>query len=190
MKQLFSERTMQTEKIFSGRVFQVEIQTVELQDGKSARREIIRHNGGACVVALDDQQQVYLVRQFRKPYDMELLEIPAGKLEPGEDPAECAGRELTEETGLRASHLEWLATIYPTPGYCNEILTIYLATGLTQGEANPDDGEHLSCHAYPLPVVLAMIDRGEIRDAKTLIALLTISRRLEQKDRLNEGTCL
>lgn len=129
-------------------------------------------------MAVDEHQQVYLVRQFRKPFDEMLLEIPAGKLEAGEDPLDCARRELTEETGLSADRIEWLATVYPSPGYCSEKLTIFLATGLTQGQACPDDGEHLSCHAYPLDELMGMIERGEIRDAKTQVGLLTLSRRL------------
>jgi len=176
---LFSEKTIHSDTVFSGKVFQVEVQTVRLHDGQPARREIVRHNGGACVVAVDERLNVYLVRQYRKPYDEMLLEIPAGKLEPGEEPLACARRELTEETGLHAEKIEWLATLYPSPGYCSETLTIYLATGLTQGQASLDEGEHLSCHAYPLSELLDMIDRGEIRDAKTQVGLLALDRRLQ-----------
>lgn len=175
---LFNEETIHTDLVFDGRVFQVEVQSVRLHDGRPAMREIVRHSGGACVIPLDDDQHVYLVRQFRKPYDQMLLEIPAGKLEPGEDPLVCARRELTEETGLQADRFEHLSTLYPSPGYCSEILTIYLATGLVSGQANPDDGEHLSCHRYPLSEALTMLDNGEIRDAKTQVALLTLARRL------------
>ena len=178
---MFTEKTLTTEKVFAGRVFEVEVQTVELTDGRPARREIVRHNGGACVLALDDRQRIYLVRQYRKPYDTELLEIPAGKLEPGEDPAACAARELLEETGLQAGQIEFLAAMYPSPGYCSEILSIYLATSLRQGTARPDEGEHLSCHPVLLADALAMVDRGEIHDAKTLVALLTLSRRLNRE---------
>lgn len=184
---MFNEKTIHSDQVFCGRVFQVEVQTVQLHDGQPAKREIVRHQGGASILAVDEMQRVYLVRQFRKPYDQILLEIPAGKLEIGEDPADCAARELTEETGLRAEKIEWLATIYPTPGYCSEVLSIYLATGLTQGEANPDDGEHLTCHAYPLSEVMTMIDRGEIRDAKTMVALLTLSRRLSDPENQPSG---
>lgn len=175
---MFTEKTVHCDQVFHGRVFDVEVQTVMLHDGHPARREIVRHNGGACVVAVDDLENVYLVRQFRKPYDDMLLEIPAGKLEPGEDPLDCARRELTEETGLRAEKIDWLATVYPSPGYCSETLTIFLATGLTQGDASPDEGEHLSCHAYPLSELLAMIDRGEIRDGKTIIGILRLSSKM------------
>ena len=108
-----------------------------------------------------------------------------GNLEVNEDPLECARRELIEETGLRAEKIEWLATVYPTPGYCSEILTVYLATALEQGQANLDEGEHLTCHRYPLCELLDMVDRGEIKDAKTQIALLAVYRRL-QKDKCHE----
>jgi ADP-ribose pyrophosphatase len=175
---LFSEKTIDSKIVFEGRVFRVEVHNVCLHDGRLASREIVRHTGGACVVALDDRQRVYLVRQFRKPFDDILLEIPAGKLEPGEDPLVCAGRELTEETGLTAQKIEWLTTIYPSPGFCSETLWVYLATGLSRGDACPDEGEHLTCEVYPLNAALKMIDRGEIRDAKTQVALLTLSRRL------------
>jgi ADP-ribose pyrophosphatase len=176
-----TEKTLHIEKPFIGRVFQVEVQTVETDDGRQARREVVRHNGGACVLALDENQRVYLVRQFRKPYDMELLEVPAGKLETGEEPIDCARRELREETGLMAENLVWLATMYPSPGYCSEVLTIYLATGLTRGEASLDEGEHLVCERHDLKDVLAMVDQGVIRDGKTQVALLTLSRMLSGK---------
>lgn len=177
----FLEETTQMDQHFDGRVFKVEVHQVRLPDGRMAMREIVRHNGGACIVAVDAQENVYLVRQFRKPYDAELLELPAGKLEIGEDPLACATRELMEETGLRADLIEWLATAYPSPGYCSETLSIYLATGLTYGENKLDDGEFLSVHPYPLDEALAMIDRGEIRDAKTQIGLLKARRVLDQR---------
>jgi ADP-ribose pyrophosphatase len=172
----FHEETTAMDQCFAGRVFQVEVHDVRLPDGRMAKREIVRHNGGACVVAVDDDENVYLVRQFRKPFEEELLEVPAGKLEVGEDPLDCATRELMEETGLAASSIEWLATVYPSPGYLSEILWIYLATGLTYGQSNLDDGEFLSVHPYPMSELLAMIDRGEIRDAKTQVGLLRAAR--------------
>jgi ADP-ribose pyrophosphatase len=184
---LLNEITQQTERVFAGRVFQVEVQTVRLTDGRPARREIVRHGGGAGVVAIDEQQRVCLVRQYRKPMEAALLEIPAGKLEPGEEPAACAKRELAEETGLLASRIDWLAEIYPTPGYSSEVLSIYLATGLIQGDSRLDDGEHLNCLTIPLAEALVMIDRGEIRDAKTLVGLLTLSRRLSGSGLNMEG---
>lgn len=178
MKSLFQETSLSVDQAFVGRVFQVEVQTVALQDGRSARREIVRHSGGACVLALDNRLGVAMVRQFRKPFDRVLLEIPAGKLEPGEDPLECARRELSEETGFSARNLSLLTTLYPSPGYCSEVLSVYLATGLTAGQSHLDEGEHLSCQVYPLADLLDLVDCGEIRDAKTIAALLLVSRRL------------
>lgn len=172
------ETTIQQDTVFDGRVFSVEIRQVQLSDGQQSRREIVRHHGGACTVAIDDQGMVAMVRQFRSPFEEELLEIPAGKLEAGEDPAICAERELKEETGLTADHLEPLAVMYPSPGYCSEILHIFLATGLHQGEAQPDPGEFLRCEWHALPDLLAAIDRGGVRDGKTVTALLSLDRRL------------
>lgn len=177
----FNETTTDMSRHFEGRVFTVEVHDVRLSDGRMAKREIVRHSGGACIVAIDSQDQVYLVRQFRKPYDAVLLELPAGKLEPGEDPLVCATRELQEETGMKADLIEWLATVYPSPGYCSETLTIFLATGLTYGQSNLDDGEFLSVHPYPLAEALDMIDRGEICDAKTQVGLLRAARTLAQR---------
>lgn len=177
---MFDEETIDVTIHFEGRVFNVEEHTVRLHDGQRARREIVRHPGGACVVPVDADGNVHLVQQFRKPYERILLEIPAGKLEPGEDPLACASRELTEETGLSADHIEWLATIYPSPGYCDEVLSIYIATGLTPGPSNPDEGEFLTNQKLLLEDALDMIDRGEIKDGKTQIGLLRAKRWLAQ----------
>jgi ADP-ribose pyrophosphatase len=186
---LLTENTITRKQVFDGSVFQVEVQTVEMPDRRTARREIIRHSGGACVLAVDERLSIHMVRQYRKAFDRELLEIPAGKLEPGEAPDACARRELAEETGLQAENLSLLSTIYPSPGYCSEILYIYLATGLIAGEARPDDGEHLIGETLPLFEALDMVDRGEIPDAKTQIALLALCRRmsLPGRDASREG---
>jgi ADP-ribose pyrophosphatase len=176
MNQARQEPSLQIEQKFCGRVFTAELHTVALPDGRTARREIVRHSGGACVLALDDHDQVAMIRQYRKAFEADLLEIPAGKLEPGEDPADCARRELSEETGFTTGSLSLLATLYPSPGYCSEVLSIYLATNLKAGQAHPDDGEHLSCSMIALHDLLDRIDRGEIRDGKTQVALLMLDR--------------
>lgn len=173
-----SETMVSTRKAFDGRVFSVEIAEVLLSDGCVATREIVRHNGGAAIVPLDDEGNVYMVRQYRCPFQQNLLEIPAGKLEADEDPLECAVRELKEETGLQSSDVESLGVIYPTPGYCSEKLFLFLATGLLPGESNPDKGEFLNVHRVPIRVLLEKIDAGEISDAKTIVALLKTARRL------------
>lgn len=165
-------------RVFQGRVFQVDILDVTLQDGKKSKREVIRHNGGAAILPLDDEGNVYVVKQFRSPYAQILTEIPAGKLEPGEDPKFTAIRELSEETGLVAKDVIALGEIYPSPGYCGEILYLYMATGLEQKESHPDPGEELYVEKIPLSVLLDKIDKNEIHDAKTIVAILKAARRL------------
>jgi ADP-ribose pyrophosphatase len=178
MKLVFSEKTINRQTIFEGKVFTVHLDTVELCDGKTAHRELVRHNGGACMVAIDENQMTYLVGQYRKPFEQMLLEIPAGKLEPGEDPMACAARELTEETGYIAHRIIPLGKMYPTPGYCGEILYLYLGMDLEKSVASPDEGEHLIVQSMPFTEALAMVDRGELPDAKTQMALLKTQRYL------------
>lgn len=178
---MFAEDSLTMDTVYSGRVFQVEVHQVRLHDGSSARREIVRHSGGACVVALDEQNRVSMVRQYRKAFERELLELPAGKLEPGEAPLDCVRRELSEETGLSADHIELINTIFPSPGYCSETLYIYLATGLTSGDAHLDEGEHLSCECLPIVDLVDMIGRGEICDAKTVVGLLMTHKLLKER---------
>lgn len=173
------EKTICREKTFSGRVFQVEVRQVELSDGSHAGREIVLHDGGACIVPMDVDNNIYMVSQYRAPFDRIMLEIPAGKLERGEAPLSCAVRELAEETGFQAQNVSHLATIFPSPGYCSEILHIYLGTGLIPGPASPDTGEILTCTKYRMEELLAQIDRGEICDAKTVVALLALDRKLK-----------
>ncbi len=179
MNSFFTEKTIDRKTIFEGRVFTVHLDTVELHDGTIARRELVRHHGGACMVAIDDRQRTYLVRQFRKPFEQTLLEVPAGKLEPGEDPMACAARELTEETGWIARKVIPLGKMYPTPGYCGEVLYLFLGLDLEQGIARLDEGEYLDVVELPFSEALAMSDRGELPDAKTQMALVKAQRYLE-----------
>ena len=172
------ESVLESNVVFRGRVFTAEVLKVRLHDGHESAREIVRHNGGAAILPLDEEGNVYVVRQFRSPFAQVLTEIPAGKLEPGEDPKEAAIRELSEETGLTAQKVESLGIIYPTPGYCAEKLYLYLATGLSAGESHPDEGEELAVKKVPLELLLEMVDRDEIHDAKTVAALLKAARKL------------
>ena len=172
------EKTISSETLFNGRVFDVQVKQVELYDGSAARREIVVHNGGATIVALDEDMNIYLVRQFRSPFEKILYETPAGKLEKNEDPKVCAIRELKEETGMSADKVEDLGFMYATPGYCAEIIHMYLATGLHRGEGNPDDGEFLQVIRIPLKQAVEMIERNEISDAKTSVAILKTARRV------------
>ncbi len=168
----YTEKTTKTTEIFKGRVLHLRVDEVELPTGKKSIRELIHHPGGVGVVAVDDENNVLMVRQYRKALEQTLLEIPAGKLEPGEDPKECAARELEEETGFCAGSLSYLDYFIPTPGYCDEKIHIYLATDLCQGEIHPDEDEILHIERYPIEQLIDMIATGELKDGKTIIGLL------------------
>lgn len=172
------EEVLERRRFFSGRVFAAEIMDVRLQDGRIGKREIIRHNGGAAIVPLDEDLNVYVVRQFRSPFEQVLVEIPAGKLEANEDPRDCAIRELKEETGFSADKVEDLGCIFSSPGYSSEALYLYLATSLHEGSAQLDEGEFVNVEKIPLKDLLEQINEGKIRDAKTVVALLKTARRL------------
>lgn len=175
------EKTIRSETVYAGRVFTVKHDTIELPDGREATRDIVEHNGGVCVAAIDESQNIYLVDQFRYAFHRVLTEVPAGKLERGEDPAEAARRELREETGLLCDSLEKLGVIYPTTGYCSEQLHLFLATGLTRGEQALDEDEFLNCKTIPLADALAAVYSNAIHDAKTVATILLAVKRLEEK---------
>lgn len=168
----FRETTLDSRQIYEGRVFSVRVDRALLPDGREVSREVVVHNGGAGVVALDSEDNVCLVRQWRYPFGAELLEIPAGKLDRGEEPKECALRELAEETGMRAGRIVNLGAYYGTPAYCTEVLHIYLALDLTETGQHLDDGEFLDVVRMPFLQALDLAIKGEIRDAKTQIGLL------------------
>lgn len=172
-----AEKTIESEELFSGKVFKVLVKKVELCDGSPARREIVVHNGGACILPVDDDMNCYMIRQFRSPFEEIILEAPAGKIEIGEDPRECAIRELTEETGFVAAEVVDLGQMICSPGYDSEKISMYLATGLKYVGDHTDEGEFLKCEKIPLKTLLEMADKGEITDAKTLICIYKASRR-------------
>ena len=167
-----TEKKISGETVFDGKIMHVRRDIVELGDGSSAFREVVDHSGGVCVLALDDDGRVLIVSQFRYPHEKVLREIPAGKLEWGEDPFDAAQRELKEETGATAKRWDSLGEIYPTPAYCGEIIRMYLARDLTFGETALDEGEFLKLERVPLDELLKQILAGEIRDAKTVTAVL------------------
>lgn len=168
------EKRLEGETIYQGKVFRVERDKVELENGNTSIREIVRHNGGACIAALSDEDEVYMVRQFRYAFGKELWELPAGKLEKGEDPFAAAKRELEEECGLVARHFTDLGEFYPTVGYCSEIIYTWLATGLSPCPMHLDEDEFLTPEKLPFDQALAMVLDGRIKDGKTVAAILKI----------------
>ena len=168
-----NETRIDSEVIFEGRIIRVERDRVKLENGDTATREVVRHPGGVCILALTDQDEVLLVRQYRYPHAQVTVEIPAGKLDrPDEDPLEAAKRELREETGFTASSWRHLTDIYTTPGFCNEKISIYLAMGLTKGQTEFDEDEFLDLVKMPLKDAVALVKGGKLNDSKTITGLL------------------
>lgn len=166
------EKTLSSKEVFDGKVIRVCHDSVELENGETALREVVYHNGGVCVLPLTDSGEVIFVKQFRYPYKEEVLELPAGKLNKGEDPFESAVRELREETGAEAKKYTSLGRLYPSPGYCGEIITMYLAEDLSFGEQSLDEDEFLDTIRIPFEKAVEMVLSGEIPDAKTQTAIL------------------
>lgn len=178
----YYEKTIGVQPIYHGNILDVERLTVELPNGKIATRDVIRNPGASVVIPITDDGQIILVEQFRKPNDKVFIELPAGKLDfPGEDPERCAARELEEETGYTAQKLEKILTLYPAPAFADEILHIYLATGLSCGECHPDEDEFITAKAYPLEEALMMIDEGVICDAKSVAGILMAERIINKR---------
>ncbi|MDD4699685.1 MAG: NUDIX hydrolase [Oscillospiraceae bacterium] len=169
-----TEKPVSQEYIYNGKIISLRVDQILLPNEKPAIREVIEHPGGVCVAAITESDEILLVRQFRYPYMEEILEIPAGKKERGEDPLTCGMRELKEETGATAKNFFSLGKLYPTPGYCGETIHLYGATELSFGDDNPDDDEFLECIKLPFEKVVQMIISGEIKDAKTQTAVLKL----------------
>lgn len=157
---------------FQGRIVNMRVDSVKTPEGNIASREIVEHPGGVGIVALDDNNNVYMEWQYRRPFDDVIYEIPAGKLEKGEDPQESAIRELEEEVGLKAKNWVYLGPSYATPGFCTEVLHVYLATKLYEGNINRDQDEVLEIEKVPLDVLVDKAMSGEIKDGKSLIGIL------------------
>lgn len=168
----FEEKTIDTREIYSGRIIHVKEDTVRLPDGKTEGRELVLHNGGVGVIAADENNNILMVRQYRKPYEEVVLEIPAGKLESGEDPDDAGLRELREETGYKAGRSRFIGKCYPSPGYLNEIISLYLAQDLEFVGQELDPGEFVEVKKMPLETLFEMVMDNEIADAKTQIAIL------------------
>lgn len=166
------EKVIYSERIFKGRVVNLRVDTVRLPNGKTSQREIVEHRGAVAIVPLLDEETVLMIRQFRLAVNEVLLEVPAGTLEPEEPPEVCAARELEEETGYRAGTLRKLFSQYLAPGYSQEILHVFLARDLEKTAQHPEEDESVEVVPVPLSRAVDMVLSGEIRDAKTIAALL------------------
>ena len=166
-----NEPTISKETIYNGKIIDVEVHDVELQNGETSKRELVFHNGAVCVCAITPEKRVLLVEQFRKPAEKTLLEIPAGKLEAGEERESAAKRELEEETGYIADHLKLITEMYGSPGFSSEKTSIYFADDLKEGEMHLDDDEFLEVKSYSIAEIKRMLQNNELEDAKTIIAL-------------------
>ncbi|HTK87302.1 MAG TPA: NUDIX hydrolase [Nitrospiraceae bacterium] len=162
------------ETVYKGRVVTLNLETVTLPNGISVELEVVRHPGAAAIVPLKDDHTVILIRQYRLAAGGYIYEIPAGKLHPGENPAHCATRELEEEIGYRAGHLDKIATFFTAPGFTDEVMHLYVARDLARGTQALDSDEVLEIVEMPLEKAMAHIEDGTIRDAKTIIGLQSI----------------
>ena len=172
------DQTIKREVLHQGKIFSLLRDEIKLPNGKTAIREYISREGAAAIVAADDQGKIFFVRQYRHPVKQSALELPAGTLEKGEDPKECAMRELEEEIGWKAQDLELLTSMYTSIGVSSEVLDLYLAKGLTKGTQNLDPDEFIEIEKYTLDEALEMIKKGEIKDAKTIVGVYMYKERL------------
>lgn len=170
------EKTISSETIYEGVIFTVRKDSAELEDGSVARRDIILHSGGVCVIPVTENNEIFMVRQYRYPFHEITCEIPAGKLNYGENHAECGKRELLEETGFTCSEYIYLGEMYPTPAYNSEITHMYLARGLEYKKQNLDDDEFLDVIKVPLEKAVEMVMKNELKDGKTQLVILKAAR--------------
>lgn len=169
------EKTVEKNYVYEGKIINVRRDKAEHPDGTPCVREVVEHNGGVCVAPLTDNDELIFVRQFRYPYGEVVLELPAGKLELGEDDGDAGMRELEEETGLVADEYHKLGVFYPTPGYSGEIIHLYAAWKLRETQAHPDEGEFLEVEKIPLAEAVDMVMRGEIPDGKTQTLIMRVA---------------
>ncbi len=166
------EKTIDSKTMFDGKIIKVTLDDVTLENGRSAKREVVHHGGGVCVLVLDDEDNVYFVKQFRYPYKEVVLEVPAGKLEKGEDPFDAMKREQREETGTTASTYIYLGELYPTPGYCGEIIRIWACRADAYLEMNLDEDEFIEIEKIHIEKAFQMVLENKIPDSKTQVAIM------------------
>lgn len=176
-----TEKTLASSLVYRGLIVNVRRDKALLPDGRPCEREVVEHGGAVAVAALTDSGELLFVRQFRYPYGEAVLELPAGKLEAGEDPLEAGKRELLEETGASACRFRDLGIYYPSPGYCAEVIHLFAAFGLSFTGASPDEDEFLEVQKIPLASAVDKVLAGEIRDGKTQSAVLKLAMLLERE---------
>jgi len=176
-------RTLAHTRAYEGKVLSLDVDEVEEPGGVRAVREVVRHRGSVAVLPVHPDGRVVLVRQYRYAVDQLVWELPAGRLDPGEDPPEGARRELEEEVGLHAGRLEPLSVFFTTPGFCDEVMHLFRATELTDVPPRPEADERIEARSFELDEARAMIERGEVREGKTLVALLLECRRRSEGPR-------
>lgn len=171
MKETLEEKTLSSKTIFEGKILKLLVDDVLLPNGQQSKREIVKHPGAVAVIAVTDEDQLILVKQYRKALEKTTWEIPAGKLEKGEDPIDCARRELEEETGYRAKSIQPIYSFYTSPGFANEIIHLFWAEDLEKGEVQPDQDEFVELVPCSLDECLTAIQSHQICDAKTILAV-------------------
>ena len=172
------EQRISSRRLYDGRILNLRVDEVKIENGKFTSREIVEHRGAAAIVPLLSEGEVILVRQYRYAVSAELLEIPAGTLEPGEEPEDCAKRELEEETGYRCQAIAKVLECFVAPGYSTEKIHIYLAKGLTKTRTKTEEDENITVESFPFVAALDKIRSGEIQDAKTIAGLQGVAQLL------------
>lgn len=175
----FKEQPINKKEIYNGKIIQVHVDDVILENGAASVREVVEHPGGVCVAALTENNEIILVKQYRYPYGRVLLELPAGKLEPDEDPFEAAKREQLEETGTTGCDYVFLGELYPSPGYCGEIIRIWACRVQGYGDLSLDEDEFIETETIPLEKAVEMVIHNRIEDAKTQTGILKTARLVE-----------
>ncbi len=175
------EETIERQDIFTGRVLKLHVDKVKLENDKESSREVVDHNGGVCVAVVNDRDEILFVKQFRYPYKEVVLELPAGKLEPGEEPFSAVKREQAEETGTTGRNYVFLGKAYPSPGYTSEILWLWACRIESSGDMKPDEDEFLEVISIPYKQAVKMVMDNEIFDAKTQIGILKTAALIDMK---------